>query len=264
MMTPNYNFKVFNNGSYLNESGNLISIELNPHDLDEEWDFLKASEILEVRISINSLNFLKSLISKYDLLNFEMYFLNLGINLQNSFILYQDSYNDAILDDFKSEDREYKNLLNIIEEYLFNDNNVLHSISFNFNRKNFSTSPFKNKYILSDLMVAITKHLNITVKNFHERQRQILESNVQIKKGKGDEYIRTKFVRELFTFLKKQKPVSSNYSILKFIGCFLHIFQIPFYSTIQEIQIDSIEDEIKLIDVGLMRIYIDRPKVTTK
>lgn len=259
-MSVSYVFKVFSDGSYSNESSNLISVKLDSKDFNETWDFLKISNIAEVSISNRTLILLKSLISKFDISSFETLLLNIGVNLQNAFIEYQDSYNDIILDDFKKEDNEYRNLLNIIEEYFFNSSNELNSISFNFNKKNFPISPFKNQSVLTDIMNGVTKYLDINVENFHSRKKQILEDTIQIKKGKGDEFIRTRLVQELFKFFKTQKPELSDNSTLQFIGCFLHIFQIPSNSTITEIQINSIEEEIKSIDVNLMRFYIDRPK----
>ncbi len=59
----------------------------------------------------------------------------------------------------KKEDNEYRNLLNIIEEYFFNKSNDLNSISFNFNKKNFPISPFKNQSVLTDVMNGITTYL---------------------------------------------------------------------------------------------------------
>lgn len=259
-MSVSYVFKVFRDDSYSNESSNLISVELDSKDFNETWDFLKVSDIAQVSISNRTLILLKSLISKFDISSFETLLLNIGVNLQNAFIIYQDSYNDIILDDFKKEDNEYRNLLNIIEEYFFNSSNELNSISFNFNKKNFPISPFKNQSVLTDIMNGVTKYLDINVENFHSRKKQILEDTIQIKKGKGDEFIRTRLVQELFKFFKTEKPQFSDYYILQFIGCFLHVCQIPYNSTITEIQIDSIEEEINSIDVNLMRLYIDRPK----
>lgn len=91
---------------------------------------MKISNIAQVSFSNRTLIFLKSLISKFDISSFETLLLNIGH-------IYQDSYNDIILDDFKKEDNEYRNLLNIIEEYFFNSLNKLNSISFNFNKKTF-------------------------------------------------------------------------------------------------------------------------------
>ncbi len=100
-MSVSYVFKVFSDGSYSNESSNLISVELDSKDFNETWDFLKISNIAQVSISSRTLILLKSLISKFDISSFETLLLNIGVNLQNAFIEYQDSYNDIILDDFK-------------------------------------------------------------------------------------------------------------------------------------------------------------------
>lgn len=259
-MPSNYIFQKFGTDGFSNEIEHLVSIEIIPLNFKETWTFLKVSEIVGVSISEGTLNLLKCLLSKYNLMHFEKEFISIGINLQNAFISFHDTYNDDILDDFKIEDSNYKYLLNVIEEYLFNTDNYLQSISFNFNKKNSAVAPIKNKIVIDAIMAGITDNLGINVNNFESRKTQFLRDIKSIKKGKGGEFIRTTLVQEMFKFLKKNKPSESDYTILKFIGCFLHICQIPFSSTIQEIQIESLEAELSSIDVSLMRLYIDRPK----
>ncbi len=71
-------------------------------------------------------------------------------------------------------------------------------------------------------------------KIFITEKKQILEDTIQIKKGKGDEFIRTRLVQELFKFFKAKKPQFSDYYILQFIGCFLHVCQIPYILLLQK------------------------------
>lgn len=259
-MASEYTFKFLNGDEYSDQTDNLVSLNLDVKQVAENWTFLKISDIEKAYLSQSTLHYFETLLAHYKLCHLKDLLINIAVNLQFAFITNEGIYRDDILDDFANEDVEYARLLSIIEEYLFNTGNKLQSISINFSKKTAAKGQFKSRSLINDIMVSLTKSLNITPDNFNQRKEEIIKDMNIIKQGRGGEYIRTYFVQQQFSFLKGLISNKSENHLLRFIGCFLHICEIPYHSTVSEIQINSIEEELESIEIPKMRHYLNRSK----
>ena len=259
-MVSEYTFKFLIGDQYADQTDNLVSFYLDVKQVAENWTFIKISDIEKAYLSQSTLHNFETLLVHYKLCHLKDLLINIAVNLQFAFITNEEIYDDKIIDDFVREDSEYKKLLNIIEEYLFNTDNKLQSISVNFSKKTIPTALFKNEYLLDEIMLLIINNLGITKDNFFQRRDEILIGMTHVRKGYGGEFIRSEFVSNFFNFLQKSIPYESAAELLRFIGCFLHICEIPYHSIVSEIQINSIDDELKSIDIQYMKHYIHRPK----
>jgi hypothetical protein len=223
-------------------------------------NFYKSYTKIIIPKEIESL--LKSLLSKYGLTEYFNEFIVLSCASQKSFIDNMDTKeemkNDVLLQDFNNTKKDYTEFLKIIEMYLFSGTkNNIHTISF----KPYSspTVPIKNFFVLNDIYDAICKGLGITKENFSERKEKILNLANNIPVNLYSEMVKTSIVTSLYRFILKCGNKKSD--SLRFVGCFLHISQIPTNS--KEIDFfldDDIAFLLKSIDIKNLSHYINRPK----
>lgn len=260
-----YTFKKWQDGFYIDETDNVTSVPLFS-TIPPVIDFTPSSTISEVNISAATKILFEELIDFFKVKEIEPELFTILVHLQDTYISFEEAYRDPMISEFTDENRDYNNLLNILEEYFFNPNNALKNISINFGKDpDVKISPIKSKSVMEDVLKSICRNLNITKENFFDTKSLILAENKHISHGKGGEYIRHEVINELHQYIKTIKKDDADTKIFKFIGCFLHICQIPAYSTIDSIQIDSVKEEFDSIEVAKMRHYLKRPrKIFTK
>lgn len=255
-----YTFKKWQDGLYVDETDNVKSVPVTS-TIPLVIDFTPSSDISEVKISTETKLLFEELVELFEVKEIESELFTIFVHLQETYITFEETFTDLSIPEFIDENKDYDNLFNILQEYLFNANNPLKSISFNFVRDtDKKVSLIKNEAVIEDVIKSVFKNLKITKDNFIHTKNRIQDESRLINYGKGGEYIRQKIVRELCQYIKTIKKNDSEYKILKFIGCFLHICQIPAYSTVDSIQIDSVEEEFDSIEVSIMRHYLVRPK----
>ena len=256
-----YIFKELKDGHYVDYESDLIQFSHTDFsDLNIE-DFEYKFEYSNYKIPKNILTHLNQLLSykEFNLSEYENDFIYFLAYSQVLFLELNQLYSDEVIKLYHEEDKEYENLFKIIEEYFFGDNKP-HSISFKFHKNVKGVKTINNKIVISDIFDSICKNLQINPDNFYERKAEILESASHIKFEKGGEYAKQTIVVSLANFLKDHfgENISFN-KILQFCGCFLHICQIPYSNTENEILITSIEDEFKSIEYQyIMHIYNKR------
>ncbi|MBX2948798.1 MAG: hypothetical protein KF704_05930 [Crocinitomicaceae bacterium] len=265
-MTVNpYIFKRFENNSYDNYTENLVSIPYTPllhfSEISDKHSFTYDT----TQIPQKTLGLLDKLLEIYSVNEFREEFTSLLIFVQSMYIEYNDSYSDELIQMFIEEDKEYQNLLDIIEQYLFSEKNKLQSIRFNFLKNDTKTTTIRNATVIDNIIRSICKSLAIDKDNFYERKNEILENSTLIKPNKGGDYVRMLLVKSLFDFLKIHIQNTSENQRLKFCGYFLHLCQIPYHQKITEIQVEDIENELGLIEPSVLRNFVERPnQVYTK
>lgn len=255
-----YTFKKWQDGLYIDETDNIITVPVSS-TIPLVIGFTPSSTISEAKISTETKLLFEELVELSKVKEIESELFTIFVHLQEAYISFEETFTDLRIPEFIDENKEYDNLFNILEEYLFNADNSLKSISFNFVKDtDKKVSPIKNEAVIKDVIKSVCENFDITKENFTHTKNRIQDESRLINYRKGGEYIRQEVVRELFQYIKTIKKNDSEYKILKFIGCFLHICQIPANSTVDYIQIDSIKEELNSIEVPLMRHYLYRPK----
>jgi len=183
-------------------------------------------------------------------------FITIGCALQSQWNdglrMYED---DDLLNDFDLEKENYKSFLDILEKFLFAENHKdLHSVSFKFNST--GTIKVNNFFVLRDLYESICLGYDINKDNFQERKVEILSMANQVKLPKLAEKIKTDYAKALYCVLESK--FSKDADILRFIGVFFHVFQVPTNNNAQtrEILFDDISSTLGSIDIKNLRHYI--------
>ncbi|CAA7386968.1 hypothetical protein [Chryseobacterium fistulae] len=255
-----YIFKEFNNGLYIDYAENLISVPFtsleNFTDLTDQYSFPYSISQIPDEI----LKFLDELLILYKFKEFKEEFTSLLVFIQEMYLTYKEVQSDDLIPQFVEEDKEYQNLLKIIEIYLFKKEIEPHSIAFKFSETVTEISTIKNSTVIDDIFKAICKNLGIDQNNFHEKKAKIIENSQILKPGKGGEYVKELSVSILYNFLRAKSNNNSKNELLRFCGCFLHLCQIPYNDSDNEFFITTISYELTCIDTQYLRHIIMRPK----
>lgn len=265
MVENTYIFKKFESKSYSDYTGNLVSVTYQPlvyfTDLEDKYNFIYIIS----QIPAKTLELLNELLQHYDINDFKEEFLSLLVFVQAMYIDNVDAFSDELIEMFIQEDKEYENLLSIVEKYLFFKNNKLQTITFKFQQTDIKISPLKNIIVIDHILSSICKSLNINKKNFYERQEEIIKDSKLIRPNKGADYVRILVVNLLFNFLKSKVQDKSDKKLLRFCGYFLHLCEIPYYNKLTEIQIENLQDGLDSIEPTTLRHILERPnQVFTK
>jgi len=265
MVENTYIFKKFENNSYSDYTENLVTVSYQPllyfTDLEDKYNFIYTTSQIPER----TLELLNELLEYYHANQFRDEFTSLLVFLQSMYIDFEETFCEELIETFVEEDKEYNNLLNIIEKYLFVENNKLQAITFKFFQNDVNISPIKNPIVIEDIFKSICKNLEIDKNNFYEKKNEITEDSKLIRQDKGGDHVRMLVVNALFNFLKSNIIYKSESQLLKFCGYFLHLCQIPYNQKITEIQIENLQDGLDSIEPPILRNFIERPnQVFTK
>ncbi|RXM44906.1 hypothetical protein [Flavobacterium sp. YO12] len=188
-------------------------------------------------------------------------FITIGCALQvqwnSALTIYED---DDLVKDFDLEKESYEALFDVLEKFLFAENHKdLHSLSFKFLFSGITT--VNNFFVLRDLYEAICLGYGINKENFEERKIEILSMTNRVKLSKLGEKIKTDYARALYDNIESK--FSKDSDILRFIGAFFHIFQVPTNnSQTRELLYDDISGTLKSIDIKNFRHYLaNRPSI---
>ncbi|PVX46159.1 hypothetical protein C8C85_1985 [Flavobacterium sp. 103] len=204
-----------------------------------------------------------SLLDKYELSKFLEEFIILSCASQKSFIdnigTKAELKRDVLLQDFNNMKKDYAEFLNVIGIYLSSESkNKTNTISFKPDAA--PTVSINNFFVLNDIYDTICKGLDITKENFLERKEELLDLKNNISVRHYSEVVKTSIVVNLYEFaLKSSKRRSDS---LRFVGCFLHISQIPTNSEEidKKIDIDLFNDIdlfLKSIEIKNLAHYIN-------
>ncbi|RZK26961.1 MAG: hypothetical protein EOO43_01170 [Flavobacterium sp.] len=154
---------------------------------------------------------------------------------------------------FDSEKEAYKNLLDILENYIFSDSHKdLHSISFKYNYG--STKKVDNFFVVKDIYEAMCLGYDLNANNFQDRKTEILSLTNQYKVSRYSEKIKTDFSQALYYTLSSNFTQKSK--LLQFIGSLFHIFQVPTNNNEAIELYETLDDLLISIDIKNFRHYI--------
>src|SRR5690606_23055434 len=115
----------FENNSYIDYTENLVTVSYQPllyfTDLKKKYKFIYTTSQIPER----TLELLNELLEYYRANQFRDEFTSLLVFLQSMYIDFEEVFSDDLIETFIEEDKEYENLLNIIEKYLFVGSNKL-------------------------------------------------------------------------------------------------------------------------------------------
>lgn len=258
-----YIWRKFENVNYINiderircyEYDVTTRIELSTELNHLTSPFNKSFSLAVIPIEMDSL--LEELLREFNLLIYKPQFLIIGFSLQK---IYSDNFNiqkDNLSSDFENENEDYLKLLDILREYLFaQDKNHLHSISFKYNTG--ITQPIKNFFAVDTIYEAMCIGLDINKENFDERKIDLLSKCNNYKVEKYPEKIKTEFIQAIYNYIKPS--FDTDNTSLRFIGCFLNIFQVPSNNKEHEINNNqSIAEMLSSLALTNLRHYINRP-----
>jgi hypothetical protein len=257
MQQKTYYFKKYSSDStYFDFSENLVHINILPiQSINLTFSDNISQNYSSLFIPQNSLNDLDRLLNYFNLINYREDFLSLITIIQSTFILYSEKFEGELHEDFLKEKKEFKNLINVLEIYLYGSRTELYSVSFKFFSKN--TQTVKNFFLIEEIYKAILKYYNLDKENFQVRKQEILSEDNNFNFKKGGDFIKSESTKTLFTFLKETVINITDNNALKFCGILLHICQIPSNKNRNDIMIGGIKDTLFVIDHQNLRHYID-------
>lgn len=256
-----YDWKNYTNNrlELANLSSNQFSVvEVSYENLPDELVKLIKPFYLKyqtIQIPNFNKNLLTELLQLYSLDFTIEQFITIGCSLQNQFDFALDINGDEpLLNEFDLEKTDYKSLFNILERFLFAENHKnLHSILFKFNQT--ETTKISNFFIVRDLLEAICIGYGITKDNFQERKAEVLENTNQVILSKLSEKVKVDFAQTLYYQIEPK--FSKDADVLRFLGTFFHIFQVPTNKRFSIDLYEEISETLKAIDIKNFRHYIN-------
>lgn len=262
-----YIFKQLQNDAYLDCENDLIEFSIKEFSILDSPYLNYPFSYSSYKIPKRTLLLTEELLAynKFDLIKYKNEFVYFLVYCQAMYLETKEIYSDELILDFQDEDNDYENLFDILEEYLFS-NKKPHSISFKFNEETNIINTIKNQDVINDIYKSICYNLEINKENFYQVKETILKESSHVKYGKGGEYIKQIIVNVLVDFLKLHLDEKiSDSTIFRFCGCFLHLCQIPYNSTENEILLSTIESEFKSIEPQyILHIFNKRKIVFTQ
>lgn len=223
MEGQHYIFKEVVNGEFQNTTSDLISLSYVSSSFSQILDnhyIFPHSRFLIPNFIVNKI---QSLLNEYNLSDFNDDILSFIVHSQEMYIVFEETYLDDLINVFIDEDKEYLNLLNIIEEFLF-AKNKLTTINFKFQIKSDKILSVKNSNVIGEILKSLCEGLDISKENFHQLKEDFINSKM-ILHEKGGTFVFQFLIKSLFNFLSKNHSFSEN-QILKFIGEILNIAQL--------------------------------------
>jgi len=257
-----YNWKNFSNNQYeVYLEGDLKLFEMPNHELIDSnvyplcKSFLNSYKGFEMPSQMELK--LDELFEKFNLIEEKSTFLALGCSLQQNF---SDNYQiekDDLLTDFDLEFKDFKNLLDVLEKYLFAENlKNLPEVTFRTIRE--GNIQIKNFFVKWDIYEALCNGFDLTKENFQVRSQELLDMTNNIIVDRYPEKVKVDFIQGIFRYLSQKEFTRAN--ALRFIGVFFKFFQIEINNKEEEFLIfDSLEDNIKSINIKNLYHYITRP-----
>ena len=263
-----YKLKKFSSDSYIPFPEKGINFKTASLDwfgdnlIDDIKTFTNTYSHVSVPQKIYSM--LQKLLIKYSLINYKLEFLTLICATQRSYLMFLKHYEDkedGLEIDFQNKKKDLKELINVLEGYLFaNDRNNLHSISFKFNKEE-PTVPINNFFVMEDIYSSICEGFNITKDNFHKRKDELLSEVNKFDYNRGADYIKYNMSVLLFKLVGDNCKTQSD--AIMFVILFLHLSQIKANKNNLSSQIEFSEGDIwetESDDIKNMRLYILRSK----
>jgi hypothetical protein len=162
---------------------------------------------------------------------------------------------DEMSADFQNLHNEVSVLLDILYTYL-QDANSIQKISF----KSSTSVVFKNLFIIRDVLNALINNYDLTLDNFKQKKREILEDYTRIDLSKLGEKFKFETIQGLHNFISRgdlpnTKIVNND---LRFVGSILNLSQISINAKSHEIIFTDLKNLVSLTDISNLRNYLDR------
>lgn len=264
-----YFYKELNiNGSYqLPQNERLISsYNIENSDLSFIIPFFYNPSFIEnfknKYSSISILNkttlLIDDLLKRYDLEDKKLDFYVLVCAIQKEYVKYFETpfdTKDEMSADFQGLQKEYSELLDLLHAYL-QDANSIQKISF----KSSTSVVFKNLFIIRDVFNVLVNNYDLTLDNFKQKKREILEDYTRIDLSKIGEKFKFETIQGLLNLITREKPSNLNFrnEDLRFVGSVLHLSQVSVSARSTEIILTDLKNLVSHSDISNLRNYLDR------
>ncbi len=271
MTTSNlYHYKELNvNGSYKTpQTINIVKIGISNCDLSFIFPFLTDKAFIEsfkasydfINIPSMTILLMDELLTKHKLESLKVQFYLLVCAIQKEYLHYyedQIDVNDSLSLDFQNMNPEVDKLLEVIHDYLKDENSV-QSISIKLQER----VSFNNLFVIRDILNAVKENYKITLDNFEIRKNEILENYTKQKLNMLHEKFKYDVIVGLCNYLyggNISKSKVSNES-LRFVGSILHLSQVNINAKSPEIIFTDLKNLVSLSDISNLRNYLKRPE----
>jgi hypothetical protein len=271
MTTSNlYHYKELNvNGSYKTpQTINIVNIGISNCDLSFIFPFLTDKAFIEtfkanydfITIPNKIILLIDELLTTHKLESLKIEFYLLVCAIQKEYLHYyedQIDVNDSLSLDFQNMNPEVDKLLEVIHDYLKDENSV-QSISIKLQE----SVSFNNLFVIRDILNAVKENYKITLDNFEIRKNEILENYTKQKLNMLHEKFKYDIIVGLCNYLHRgniSKSKISNES-LRFVGSILHLSQVNINAKSPEIIFTDLKNLVSLSDISNLRNYLKRPE----
>jgi hypothetical protein len=263
-----YKYKVLNiNGSYeIPQVQRLKTFEIHRCDLSFITPFfINPSYIENFKSNFSSITILENitvlideLLKNNSLEEKKLDFYVLVCAIQKEYIKYFEmpfDTKDEMSADFQGLHKELSELLDLLHTYL-QDANSIKKISF----KSSTSVVFKNLFIIRDVLNTLLNNYDLTLDNFKQKKREILEDYTRNDLSKLGEKFKFETIQGLHNFITREKPSNVNFrnEDLRFVGSVLHLSQVSVSARSTEIILTDLKNLVSLTDISNLRNYLDR------
>ena len=243
----------------LNDKDDCIAIEivefnLFNHNLEEYFKSF-SSKYNKTHFSSKKHQILEELLIQYSLEDKLCSMISFICSLNYTYTLFNDNKVDSpkLLDDFQNEKKDLEILLDLIEDYLGDENKKgIDSLLFKFN----PTVTINNYFVIKQLLDAAIIGMEITKDNFQTRKIELLDNCSSFNYKKRGDYVLSNIIKPFHEYLTDLDSNQSN--ALEFIGVILHLSDIRSNKKEPIELFDSLSDNLKYIDIKNLRAIFIR------
>ncbi len=277
MQDRTYKFKRLVDGEYVDFREEVTSVSTVPltflkfDDIDDILKFSNEYQRIVLPTSIISLT--NDLLARYNLSSLQEEFYTFLCGAQKEFSTYYLAKDEEpLLEDFMEEGKSLKELLQVLEKFLFADNRKwLKSIRFDNDQwltiENEDVIPepaplkINHFFTITTIYDAICTGLNLNKENFQERKRELLLQTNSFNYRMAARKIRKNITEALFSFVYPDLIPGKN-NALTFVGLCLHSSQIPYKKNEENIELDvklGLDYNLRSIEFKNIQNIINRP-----
>lgn len=263
-----YKYKVLNiNGSYeIAQGQRLRTFEIHRCDLSFITPFFINPSYIEnfksnfsyITILENITILIDELLKNNSLEEKKLDFYVLVCAIQKEYVKYFEmpfDTKDEMSADFQYMQKELSELLDLLHTYL-QDANSIKKISFNS-----STSVvFKNLFIIRDVLNTLVDNYDLTLDNFKQKKREILEDYTRNDLSKLGEKFKFETIQGLHNFISREdlSNTINRSEHLRFAGAVLALSQISINAKSHDIIYNDLKNLVSLTDISNLRNYLER------
>ncbi|WP_458628263.1 hypothetical protein [Winogradskyella sp. PC D3.3] len=265
-MGREYRWKNFTENKYVDLVEELTQINVYNISSDIKFDetfhslcLLFSKEYSTFKIPLVVEKKLGELFLRFNIEKFKPQMRIIGCALQDSYSNNFGIVKDDLLNDFDTNFKDFKELLEVLKEYLYSEN-LKRMPDVSFKTMTNGTTNIKNFFVKLDIYEALCSGFDLTKENYEARSQELLNKTNKIILHKYAEKVKVDFIQGIHKYLVSNNLLDTSNS-LKFIGVFFKYFQVKINNSKVEFELyDTLEDNIKSLDLKNLNHYLTRPR----